>query len=74
MNKPTKEQALLLRVFKVIELHHFLDHKMVRHYVGTGFPRQLGNEIGNYIQSHFGKHYNARKTRHTSKNGPAPSV
>jgi len=43
---------LLRRVYDVIEMSHLTDNKLVKHYVREiKFPRKLGDDIFNYLQS-----------------------
>ena len=54
----TKEQLLIRRMYKVIANHYFRDHKMVEHYCdGVRFPRQLGEDIADYIQGKNPEYY-----------------
>lgn len=58
----TKEQLLLRRVFKLIYMPHFTDHKMIASYCkDISFDRSLGDEIGNYIQAKYPKYYHAKR-------------
>jgi len=51
----TKEKAkteLLERVFKLIQKPYFKDHKLGKDYCSDiSFPRGLGEDVGNCIQS-----------------------
>lgn len=59
-----KEHALLLRVFKLLKTAHYLDHKCVKNYiVPVRIDRQLGGEIGNWVQSHYGKFYHEQRRK-----------
>lgn len=64
--KQTKEQLLLLRVFKAISYNYFEDHKMIEHYCRTEFPRQLGSDIADYIATKNPKYFN-RKERESNE-------
>ncbi len=58
MLKETEEQLLIKRVFKVICNHHFNDHKMIVNYCGgVEFPRQLGDDIADYIEGKNPEYY-----------------
>jgi len=48
----SKALLLLRRVYNVIEMSHLTDHKMIKHYCGSiDFPRILGDDIFNFLQS-----------------------
>lgn len=54
----TREQKLLLEVFKLIVGPHFLDHKMVPDYVAPmRFPRALGDDIGRWVEMEYPEQY-----------------
>jgi len=46
-----KMMELLRRVYNVIEMQHLNDNKLIPNYCeGVKFPRNLGNDIFNYLQ------------------------
>lgn len=54
----TKEQELILRVFKAISYSYFYDYKMSVHYLTPVlFDRGLGDDIGNYVESNLPGHF-----------------
>lgn len=74
MNAPRNtEEELLLRVFAAIKESHFTDHKLLPVYcTAVRFPRSLGEQIADLIQSRFPEHYDAERRRHLAVKPPAP--
>ena len=51
-NQIKKVNLLLRRIYNIIEMSHLNDHKMVHYYCTKfHFPRKLGDDIFNYLQS-----------------------
>ena len=62
MEKETKEQLLIRRVFKEIEHSHFGDHKLLGIYcTPIKFDRQLGDDIADYVQGKNPEYYHKKK-------------
>jgi hypothetical protein len=63
-----KEEEIILRVFALIKESHFNDHKMVPDYLRDfRFRRNLGGDIGNYVQAKFPEYYHEERRRLTEK-------
>lgn len=51
-NNEFKANLLLRRVYNIIEMSHLNDHKLQEYYSDNfKFPRKLGEDIFNYLQS-----------------------
>ena len=62
-----KRDALLHRVFKMIAMNYFIDHKMGRDYCDDiKFNRGLGEDIANHIHSINPKYYQSKRREYTS--------